>query len=126
MGKKISEKRRQSRLNDNVFLSYRVQKKLLGEFKAVTRNISSAGLMFEAEKDFYPDQDLTLEIYQPVNRFKTLIYVIPATARVVWTNKIRQGFFELGENRYRMGVEFTKISPQDKAVIMRYVQEQGD
>ena len=126
MVEKFPEKRKQNRLADSIFLSYRVDKKLLDEFRAVTQNISAGGLMFEAEKNFYSAQILKLEIYQPVNPFKTLIYVIPAMARVVWAEKIRQGFFELGENRYRIGVEFIKISPQDREMIMRYAQEKGD
>lgn len=112
------EKRRYPRLNDNIFISYQSGAKV---FKAITRNISGGGLMFEAEKKIQAGAVLDMEIYQPANSFKTLIFVTPVSVKVRWIKKIKYGFLETGENEYKIGVEFDNIRSEDRKKIEQYV-----
>lgn len=112
------ERRKFPRLNDNIFISYRLGQKIC---KAIAKNISCGGLMFEAEKKVPVGMEVDFEIYQPVNCFKTVIFVIPASAKVVWRRKIKYGFLETGQNQYKVGVCFTKIKNEDRERIKEYV-----
>jgi c-di-GMP-binding flagellar brake protein YcgR len=122
-GKVFLEKRKYSRLKDFIFISCHFKEEPLKEFKAVTQNISGGGLMFECERRIAKGIDLGIDLYQPTNSFKTLIFVISIAAKVVWMQKIKHGFFELGANKYRMGIEFTNIKEKDKEIIMQYIAD---
>ncbi|MFH1245778.1 MAG: PilZ domain-containing protein [Candidatus Omnitrophota bacterium] len=115
------EKRETLRFNDFIFISYHLTDKPLEEYKAVTKNISCKGLMFELEKKVQPGTCLEFALYQPINQFKTIIFVIHTLARVVWMQKIKLDFFEGGENRYRMGIEFIRLKDSDREMIQQYV-----
>jgi len=97
---------------------------LIGGFKVFTRNISAGGLMFETERNIFKESDeLELEIYQPLSRDKTMIFSIPALAKVIWTRKIEKKHFEKGENKYRIGIGFLEIEAEHRQKIAKYVKE---
>lgn len=116
---KGSERRDFPRAADNIFISYRSNSARL--FKAITEDVGGGGLMFESERKIPVGTTLDMEICQPVNSFKTLIYVIPVAVKVVWTRRIKYDFLEMGENEYRIGVSFLKIAGGDRKKIIDYV-----
>jgi hypothetical protein len=119
--KKIPAERRSfSRLWDNIFISYGVRSRV---FKAITQNISGSGLMFETDRKVTVGSGLDIDIYQPSNYFKTLIFIIPVKTKVIWRERIKYGFLETGENKYRVGVNFEDIKDHDRSKITKYVDE---
>lgn len=114
------EQREFPRLVDNIFISYHSKS---GVFKAITENIGGGGLMFESEKKLPVGATLEMEVYQPANSFKTLIYVIPVVIKIAWNKRIKYDFLEMGENAYRIGVSFVKITDEDRGKIIGYVQK---
>lgn len=115
------EKRKFPRLKENIFIlaSYRAEQE--NSFKAFTRDISAGGLMFEIERHIPTGSELELEIYQPVNRFKTVIFSVHAVAKAAWSKRIEKDAFEEGENRYQVGVEFLEIKDEDRQRILNFV-----
>lgn len=121
-----AEKRRFSRLKDNIFaLCHLSSDSGVEEFKVITEDISAGGLMFETEISIPQESRLNLEIYQPVNRDKTMIFCIPVFTKVAWVREIDKDNFESGENRYRAGIEFLEIKEEDKNRILEYIIRKG-
>lgn len=118
-----SERRKYPRLKDNVFIFGDLTSNPTEEFKAFTEDISAGGLMFETERDIPQDTRLDLEIYQPRDGRKSMIFSIPALARVVWIREIEKNNFEDGENKYRVGIEFSQIKEENKQKIIKYVEK---
>ena len=116
------ERRRFRRLKANIFIIGNLGSGS-DELKVVTKNISGGGLMFETEKDISQDTTLDLEIYQPIDCRKSTIFSIPVLARVVWIREIEKNNFEDGENKYRVGIEFSEIKEEDRQKIIKYVEE---
>ncbi len=115
-----TERRRCDRLNDHIFVSYQVDGRA---GKIITHNISTGGLMFETERRLPVGTALELEIYQPTNHYKSLICVVPVIATVVWCKRLKLDFFEIGVNKYRVGVAFAKIHEDDRHQIATYITE---
>lgn len=118
--RKHEERREAARLEDNIFLMYHFNHRV---FKGITKNISEGGLMFETDRKIPVGADLEFEIYQPMNSFKTLIYIITAVGKVAWEKRIKYGLFEEGENKYSVGIEFVKIKNDDRQRIASYINE---
>lgn len=118
-----SEKRKYHRLKDNVFIFGDLTSSPSEEFKAFTEDISAGGLMFKTERDILKDTRLSLEIYQPRDGRKSMIFSIPVLARVAWIREIEKDNFEDGENKYRVGIEFSEIKEEDRQKIIKYVEE---
>ena len=118
------ERRGFPRLKENIFLFYRLHLSSSDEFKAVIYNISGGGLMFETERDIPPGTKLLLEIYQPIKQSKNMILSVSVLAKIIWQRKIEKDDFEKGENKYKVGVEFTEIKEEDRQRIAKYVEEQ--
>ncbi len=116
------EKRRFARLKEKIFIFGNLRLSPTKEFRAFTQNISASGLMFEAERDILNQQELELEIYQPMDCDKRVIFSIPVLAKVKWTKKIEKDNFEKGENKYRVGIEFSEIKEKDRKIICNYVE----
>jgi c-di-GMP-binding flagellar brake protein YcgR len=112
------ERRRCRPLEDNIFMTYRFKSLFL---KAITQNISGSGLMFEGEKKISIGDILDIELYQPTDTPKTMIFMISLNAKVIWIKRIKRSLFEEGENKYRIGVCFTDISSNDRDRINQYV-----
>jgi c-di-GMP-binding flagellar brake protein YcgR len=124
MGRYISlnlERRKIPRLKDNIFILVNLKSNQNGLFKTVTKDISGSGLMFETERDIPKGSKLELEVYQPLDSFKRMIFSVLILAKVVWKRKIEKDNFEKGENKYRVGVIFLKISEEDRKKILKYV-----
>lgn len=117
------EKRKFSRLKDNIFIFCRSGSTSSGEFKAITCDISGGGLMFETERDITPGSKLELEIYQPIKCSKSMICSVSVLAKVIWMKRIEKVSFEKGENKYKLGVEFTGIEKEDREKIANYIEE---
>lgn len=117
------EKRRFPRLEDNIFVFSDSGFSPPGEFKALTRNISAGGLMLETEKEIPIEKELKFEIYQPTKNSKDVIFSLPVLAKVSWIKKIEKDKFEEGENRYRVGIEFSEIKEEDRQKITKYVEQ---
>lgn len=118
-----SERRKFHRIKENIFIFGKLRATPSEEFKAITRDISTSGLMFETERNISKESELQLEIYQPINRDKIIIFSVPILAKVKWTTKIEKNNFEDEENRYRVGIEFSKIEEEDRQKIVNYVEE---
>lgn len=116
------ERRKFSRFRDKIFIFGNLRLSPTEEFKAVTENISADGLMFETERDISGESELELEIYQPMDCDKRVIFSIPILAEVKWTRKIEKDNFEDGENKYRAGIEFSEIKEEDRKIIANYVE----
>ena len=116
------ERRKYKRLKDNIFIFGSLRLSPSEEFKAFTRDISTGGLMFERERDIPNQGELELEMYQPMDCDKRVIFSIPILTEVKWTRKIEKDNFEQGENKYRVGVEFLEIEEGDRKIIATYVE----
>jgi c-di-GMP-binding flagellar brake protein YcgR len=117
------ERRKFSRLKDNIFILGSLKSSPTEEFKAITNNISADGIMFETERNISKDSELELEIYQPVNRHKDIIFSIPVLARVIWVEELKKDNFEQGENIYRIGIEFSEIKEEDRQRVAKFINE---
>ncbi len=117
------EKRRFSRLKDNIFIFGNLRSNPIEEFKALTKDISAGGLMLETERDISEESELELQIYQPMDSDKRVIFSLPVLGKVKWSTKIEKNNFEDGENKYRIGVEFSEIKEEDRQRIANYVEE---
>jgi c-di-GMP-binding flagellar brake protein YcgR len=118
------EKRKFPRLKDNIFILGVLNSTPIfigAEFKAFTRDISGGGLMFDTDRDIPAGSELELEIYQPSNSGKNIIFSVHAAAKVTWTRGIEKDAFEEGENRYQVGVEFSEIKEEDRQRIVNFV-----
>ena len=79
--------------------------------------------MFDTERNIFKENDeLELEIYQPLNRDKTKVFCIPVSAKVMWIKKTEKEQFKNGENTYRIGIRFLEIQEQDRQKIIEYVK----
>lgn len=117
------ERRRFPRIKDNFFIFGNLRSASIEDFKAFTKDISAGGLMFETEREIPEASKLELEIYQPLARDKRIIFSIPVMAKIIWTRKIEKDNFEVGENKYRIGIEFSEIREEDRQKITQYVEE---
>ena len=111
------------RLKDNIFILGCLKSSPTEEFKAITNNISAGGIMFETERNISKDSELELEIYQPMDSDKRIIFSILVLAKVKWIRQIEKDNFQQGENKYRVGIEFSKIEEEDRQKIINYVEE---
>ncbi|MFH1519935.1 MAG: PilZ domain-containing protein [Candidatus Omnitrophota bacterium] len=119
---KFIERRRFPRLKDNLFIFYRFLASVAKDCKAITQDVSASGFCFESETRLLPFSEMEVEIYQPLTHSKEIIFSMPIIARVVWVNKIDSGQFEQGNNKYRIGVYFSRIHKIDQEKIINYVQ----
>ena len=115
------ERRKFPRVEDNIFILVSLKTDHADEFKAFTREISGGGLMFETDRDIPAGSELELEIYQPSNSGKRIIFSVHVIAKVAWTRGIEKDAFEEGENRYQVGVEFSEIKEEDRQRIVNFV-----
>ena len=116
------ERRKFSRIEDNIFIFCKL-KPYYGVIEWVTKDISEMGLRFESDKFVPPSTLMEMEIYQPLDYLKSKIVSIYVLANIVWVKAIRKGSRCKGSNRYIAGVKFTKISKQDRSIIVNYVKE---
>lgn len=117
------ERRKFPRSKDNIFILCNIISSPIEEFKAITKDISGGGVMFETERNISKESKINMEICQPINRDKTMIFCIPALAKVVWVREIDKDNFESGENKYRVGTEFLEIKEEDKKRIADYIEK---
>jgi len=116
------ERRKFSRIEDNIFIFC----KLKPDCRAtewITKDISEMGLRFESDKFVPPSTFMEMEIYHPLDYLKSRIVSIYVLANVVWVKEIKKGGRYKGSNRYIAGVKFTKISKQDRGIIVNYMKE---
>ncbi|MEW6087806.1 MAG: PilZ domain-containing protein [bacterium] len=123
--KSVPIKKRESlRLKENIFICGRLNSNPTPthtEFKAITGDISSNGLMFEFEKEIPLRSKLEVYIYQPISFDKKMLFFIPVFARTAWIKQIEKDNFEEGENRYKVGIEFLRIKDDDREKITRFI-----
>lgn len=117
------KKRRFPRIKDNIFILYHLSSCPDRRFKAITGDISAGGLMFETERNIPKGSKVCMEIDQPIDCDKTMIFCIPVLAKVIWVRKIDKDNFETGENRYKAGIEFLEIKEEDRKRIAKYAEE---
>lgn len=117
------ERRKLPRLKDNIFIFGKLGSNPIEEFKAISKDISAGGLMFEVEKDIPKESKLELEIYQPGNQDKTIFFSIHILARVAWIKRLERENLEQGENKYRAGIEFLEIKQEDRQRVTKFINE---
>jgi c-di-GMP-binding flagellar brake protein YcgR len=107
------EKRKFVRLNTSVDVIYSVLKKPEEKLTTQTKNISAGGICIIAHEKLDIDTFLIISIYFPGEALP-----IVCEGRVVWTKA-----FQIGKEaaHYDVGVEFTKINPEDRKKIDQYV-----
>ena len=88
-----------------------------------TRNISGGGLMFESPEALFPDTRLELGFYAPMDCERQTMSHMRVGAQVRWVSEIPDVFGYEGINRYRIGVAFDEIDPQDRACLEEYVKK---
>lgn len=119
-----SERRRFPRLEIPLLVLYRPETDdPFVMFKAICRNISGQGLMFEREKPLPIGSRLCLEIYQPSIRYKDLIFLVACQAKVIWVGEKKGLAMKTGTNKYQIGIEFTKIEEKDRDRIIGYIEK---
>lgn len=117
------ERRKFPRIEYPFFISYRLEDDYsFGASKAIGKNISGGGLMFETENAVHARTILYLEIYLHPNHIEDTIYSIPLRAEVVWANKKKNVNREPGINKHQIGLEFIKIKTEDRDRIIEYVK----
>lgn len=116
------ERRKYHRLKDEIFVSGKLNSNPSEVLKAFTENFSAGGLMLETEKAIPCHSELELELCQPRDETKRVIFSIPVTGRVVFSKRIAMENFGQGENQFRIGIEFLKIEEEDRKIIGDYVQ----
>ncbi len=117
------EKRKFQRIENPFFFSYRLEgDHRFGISKAIGKNISGGGLMFEKENSFHAGTVLYLEIYLQSNPTGDIIYSTPAKAKVVWVHGKENVSKELGSNKYQIGLEFIEIETEDRERIIEYAE----
>jgi len=119
------EKRKFPRLKENIFILYSSPLSSSDEFKAITCDISAGGIMFETERNIFKDSELKLEIYQPANRYKNIIFSISVLAKVIWMKEIERDNFEQGENIYRIGIEFLELKEEDRQRVAKFISQRA-
>lgn len=117
-----SERRRFPRLKEDIFIFGKLRASPSEEFRAITQDISAGGLMFETERNISQESELEVEIYQPMDSDKRVIFSISVRPKVIWIQKIVKEKFEPGENRYRVGMEFSEIKEEDRKIVAKYIE----
>lgn len=79
--------------------------------------------MFETQEAIPPASRLEIELYAPADCQKQTRYYLFVRAQVRWTNEIPEAVGYEGSNRYRVGVAFDQIDPQDQACLDEYVKK---
>ena len=118
------EKRKFPRIKDSIFILYHLSLCPAEEFKAISNDISTGGLMFETERNISKGSKVYMEIDQPIHCDKTMIFCIPVLTKVIWVRKIDKDNFEKGENKYKVGIEFLEIEEVDRNRIAKYIKEE--
>lgn len=116
------ERRKVSRIKDNILIFC----KLKDDYRIIewiAKDISDRGLRFEGDRFVPPSTFMEIEIYQPLDFLKSRIVSIYVLAKVVWIKGIEKRKKYRGSNKYFGGVKFTKISKQDRDIILKYVKE---
>lgn len=117
------ERRKFPRLRIPLLILYRLETDdPFAMFKAISRNMGGQGLMFEIEKPLPIGSRLCLDIYQPSVKYKDLIFLLSAQAKVIWVKKKEDASRMIGANKYQIGMEFVKIEKEDKDRIIEYVK----
>lgn len=116
------ERRKASRIKDNILIFC----KLKDDYRIIewlAKDISDMGLRFEGDKFVPPSTFMEMEIYQPLDFFKSRIVSIYVLAKVVWIKGIEKRKKYKGSNKYFGGIKFAKISKRDRDIILKYVKE---
>ena len=101
------EKRREIRLNLSAPVRYQIRgSQVFGN--TVTRNISRGGTCFIADRFIKPETRLSVDV-------NILARSINSIGTVRWAEAIAHS------DKYRLGVEFTILSPQDKNYLSDYL-----
>jgi len=106
-GDAIKEKRQFRRISAKFPIRYRIRR---GGFfaSALTENLSLSGARLNADRFFPQGLNLNLEL-------NILSKIINPVGRVVWSQPLPHS------NRYKMGIQFIEINPQDKNYLTDYV-----
>lgn len=78
--------------------------------------------MFESPEPLSPGSRLEIELYTPIDCEKRVRFYMRIGAESLWTSEIPEAFGHEGSNRYRVGVVFDQIDPQDQACCNGYVK----
>lgn len=116
------ERRKFSRIEDDILIFCKL-KPDYGTTEWISKDISEMGLRFESDKFVPPSTFMEIEIYQPLDYLKSRIASIYVLANVVWVKEIKKEGRYRRNNRYIGGVKFTKISKQNRGIIVNYMKE---
>lgn len=115
------ERRKFPRIKDNIFILGNSSLRPKEKFKVFTKNICAGGLNFETDRSISQGEILDIDLYQPVDCLKNVIFSISANVKVIWTAEISESHFD-EENRYEVGAQFVEIDDEDRRRIAKYVE----
>jgi len=111
----MEERRKYVRLNTLVDVAYQKHQPEVEKELSLSKNISKGGICLIAYEKLKKFDLLDLKLYLPGARAP-----INAVGKVVWTEEFIIGDISTGR-RFDVGIEFMKISPEDKKKIDQYV-----
>lgn len=117
-----TERRRRPRLCEELLIPCR-NKDTLSQTIHFTRNISGGGLMFGSPEPIPMGTQLEIELYAPLDCEKQTMRYMRIGAQVRWVSDMPNAFGYEGSNRYKVGVVFDEIDPQDQARFDEYVKK---
>lgn len=117
------ERRKYQRLESPLFIFSRLEGDNSFKLsKALSKNVSGGGLMFETEDAVHVGSILYLEVYLQSGPNEDMIYSIYAQAKVVWVNRKENVSMDLKSIKYQIGLEFIEIKTEDRERIIEYVE----
>lgn len=111
-----TERRHWPRFGEELLIACRTRSQRSGT-TFFTRNLSAKGLMFEAPEPVTLGTCLEMELYAPADCEKRTLRFMYIVARARWTSEIPEAFGYEGSNRYKVGVAFDQIDPQDQTCL---------
>jgi len=85
--------------------------------------MSGGGLMVESPEAIPDETQLEIELYTPMDCKKQTRLYVRIGAQVRWISELSESVGYEGSNRYRLGVAFNEIDPQDQACLDEYVKK---
>jgi hypothetical protein len=117
----VPDRRMNPRIRDHIFVFLQASgQDRSGSVQAVTNDISSGGLCFDTTATLHQGDDMTIEMYAPLDYHKRVLESMYIKAKVAWVSSLA---FEAEGNRFRVGLSYQDIAASDKEKLARYVED---
>ncbi len=115
-----TERRRSFRLPVSLEVRYVIEKKIQASLKSRSKNISSGGIMLEAEEKIYPGTPLKLEIILLDNKPP-----IQTEAEVIWVDEANESD-NIEKRHFNIGAKFIYLNNASLKRIDEYVKQKRE